>query len=126
MNEKNDNDMLRDAFRRQGEFMELLRDHDRMPEWPVDMTSKPGQRIIREVSFNMIEELFEAIFTLKNKMHRLTDVRVFDFEHYREEMGDAFAYFMEICLMSDISPDDLYNEYCRKNDIVKERLKKGY
>lgn len=119
-------DMLRDIFRRQGEFMEVLKDHDKLPEWPLDMTSKAGQRLVRETLLNMIEELMEASFTLRNKMHRLTDVRVLDFDHYREELGDALAYFMEICILSGIGPDDLYAEYCRKNQVVKERLAKGY
>jgi hypothetical protein len=120
------NDMLRDSFNRQAVFMELLREADRMPEWPVDMTSKAGQRLVRETTLNMIEELMEAIFTLRNKMHRITDVRVLDFEHYVEELGDAYAFFIEICHLSGISPEMLHTEYCRKNAVVKERLVKGY
>jgi hypothetical protein len=106
--------------------MELLKDNDKMPEWPIDITSKPGQRLIKETLFNMIEELAEASFTLKNRMHRLTDARVLDVEHYKEELGDALAFFMEACILSGISPQDLYNEYCRKNEVVVNRLKNGY
>jgi hypothetical protein len=106
--------------------MELLKDNEKMPEWPIDITSKPGQRLIKETLFNMIEELAEASFTLKNRMHRLTDARVLDVEHYKEELGDALAFFMEACILSGISPQDLYNEYCRKNEVVVNRLKNGY
>lgn len=119
-------DMLDEMFRRQTEFMELLRQNDKMPEWPVDMTSKPGQRLIKETIFNLCEELFEASFTLKNRTHRLTDARLVDMDHYKEELGDAIAYFMEVVIMSGFSPKELFDEYCRKNQIVKDRLQKGY
>lgn len=119
-------DRLDDMFQRQTTFMELLRDHDLLPEWPVDLTSKPGQRLAKEIVFNICEELFEASYTLKNRMHRLTDARLVDMDHYREELGDAFAYFLEVCIISGVTPHDLYDEYCRKNAIVKERLEKGY
>lgn len=119
-------DMLYDVFKRQEEFMELLRDNDKLPEWPVDLTTKPGQRLIKETAFNLSDELHEAMATLKNKMHRLTDDRTLDFAHYKEELGDAFAFFLEICILSGIDADSLYEEYCRKNKTVKERLQKGY
>lgn len=119
-------DKLDDIFSRQTEFMELLRQNDRLPEWPLDLTSKPGQRLIREVILNLIEELMEAVFTLRNKMHRMTDVRVFDEEHYREELSDALAFFVEVCVMSGIAPDELHAEYARKNAVVRERLLRGY
>jgi NTP pyrophosphatase (non-canonical NTP hydrolase) len=97
-----------------------------MPEYPIDLTTKQGQRFIRETILNMIEELMEASFCLRNKMHKLTDDKELDFEHYREELGDAFAYFIEVCILSGISADDLYGEYSRKNQIVKQRILDGY
>lgn len=119
-------DKLEKAFTKQREFMDMLREHDRLPEFPVDLTTKPGQRIIRETILNLIEELMESSFCLRNKMHRLTEATELDFEHYREELGDAFAYFIEVCIMSNISAEDLYVEYSRKNLIVKKRLVDGY
>lgn len=97
-----------------------------MTEFPVDLTTKPGQRLIKETIFNMIEELAEASFTLKNRVHRVTDDKTLDFEHYREELGDALAYFLEVCILSGVGPKELHDEYCRKNKIVTERLKNGY
>ena len=126
MDEKNAFDMFEDMFERQRKFMELLKDHDKCPEFPIDITGKAGQRLIRENLLNMIEELMEASFCLRNKMHRLTDVRVLDFDHYKEELGDAFAFFMEVCLLSGITPQDMYEEYCRKNAVVTKRVEDGY
>jgi NTP pyrophosphatase (non-canonical NTP hydrolase) len=119
-------DQLDKAFVLQRQFMDLLVEHDKFPEYPVDLTTKPGQRMVREIILNMIEELMEASFCLRNKMHKLTDDREFDFEHYREELGDAFAYFMEVCIVSGISSTDLYEEYHKKNVVVRKRLENGY
>lgn len=119
-------DMLNDAFTKQVEFMSELKENDLMPEFPVDLTSKSGQRLVKETIYNMFEEMFEASYILKNRSHRLTDEKKIDREHFREEIGDAFAYFMEVCVLAGIGPHELYQEFLRKNRIVKERLRKGY
>ena len=119
-------DKLEDMFDRQKNFMNILISADKMPEYPIDLTSKYGQRQIKEMVWNLVEELAEASFTLKNRMHRFTDHTDMDFEHYREELGDALAFFLEICIFSNISPQELYEEYCRKNQVVKQRATDGY
>jgi len=119
-------DALEDIFRRQMVTMEELRLRDKCPEWPLDITTKPAQRLIKENIFNACEELFEASYTLKNKAHRQTDVRVIDRAHYVEELGDALAFFLEVCIFSGITPEELYGEFCRKNAIVVDRIRNGY
>lgn len=119
-------DKLDKAFAKQREFMDMLVEHDKFPEYPVDLTSKPGQRFVKECVFNMIEELMEASFTLKNRQHKLSEDSDVDFAHFKEEIGDAFAYFIEVCHLCGISANDLYQEYQRKNAIVKKRLQEGY
>jgi NTP pyrophosphatase (non-canonical NTP hydrolase) len=126
VNVEEKNDMLEDIFERQTRFMEELRANDRLPEWPIDLTTKPGQRLIKETIFNAIEELAEASYTLKNRMHRLTDDRALDLDHYKEELGDTLAYFIEICVLSGIDAKELFNEYKRKNQIVLDRIRNGY
>lgn len=119
-------DKLEEMFKNQTAFMEELKNNDRLPEWPVDLQTKPGQRLIKEMIFNTIEELAEASFTLKNKMHKISDDRALDLDHYKEELGDALAYFIEICVLSGIDAKELYEEHKRKNSIVSERLRSGY
>jgi len=119
-------DMLEDIFERQRVFMELLRENDVLPEYPVDLTTKPGQRLIRETMLNTIEELMEASFCLRNKVHKLSDDRSVDLDHYKEELGDALAYFVEACIFSGFTPKEIYEEYCRKNQIVQDRTRNGY
>lgn len=115
-------DKLDRAFMLQRSFMDLLREHDRLPEFPVDLRTKSGQRLIKEYVWNLVEELAEASFTLKNRMHTLADNRSLDFAHYKEELGDAFAFFMEICILSDIGSDELYEQFVKKNQFVTKRL----
>lgn len=119
-------DSLVDIFRRQKEFMDMLVMADKLPEYPIDITTKHGQRMLKEINGELVGELYEAMYILKNKSHRFTDHTDVDFEHFREELGDALAYFVEICAMAGITPEELYAEYCRKNAFVKKRAKDGY
>lgn len=119
-------DKLTSIFNKQWKFMELLKEHDKIPEWPVDLHTKHGQRIVKECMFNLMEELHEASHILKNKVHRITDDSDVDYNHYKEELGDAFAFFIELFIMSGITPDVVYDEYVRKNNIVKKRFNEGY
>jgi hypothetical protein len=119
-------DTLEKIFELQSEFMQQLVEHDKIPEYPVDLTSKQGQRFVKEIIFSMIEELTEASYTLKNRSHRLTDARLIDIDHYKEEISDALAYFVELCIISGISPIELFELYKQKNKTVKERLNSGY
>jgi hypothetical protein len=115
-------DKLEKSFLLQREFMDMLVEHDRLPEYPVDLTTKPGQRLIKEYVANTIFELAEAAQTLRNRNHTIKDVPELDFDHYLEELGDAFAFLMEVSILSGITPDRLYDEYRRKNQLVRQRL----
>jgi NTP pyrophosphatase (non-canonical NTP hydrolase) len=119
-------DRLEEAFNRQKKLMDTLIDSDKLPEYPVDITSKYGQRQIKELTFAMIEEMTEGTYILKNRSHRFTDHKDVDFEHFKEELGDALAYFIEICVFAGITPQELFEEYCRKNAVVQKRVKDGY
>jgi len=119
-------DRLDQIFERQKALMGKLIENDKLPEYPVDITSKFGQRQVKELVFAMIEELTEGTYILKNRPHRFTDHQDVDFAHFREELGDALAYFIEICIFAGISPNELFEEYCRKNAVVQKRITEGY
>ncbi len=122
-----DADKLDKIFKLQQEFMELLVEHDKFPLFPVDLTTKQGQRFFKETAFNLLEELMEASFTLKNRMHKLSDDAEVDWEHFREELcADTMAYYVELLILAGITPQQLYEEYARKNFIVRKRLEEGY
>ncbi len=119
-------DRLADAFGRQTRLMEALIAGDKLPEYPIDITSKYGQKLIKELIWAMVEEMAEASFILKNRSHRFTDHTDVDFAHFKEELADAFSYFMEICIYAGIDYKELFAEYCRKNYIVRKRVQDGY
>ncbi len=119
-------DKLEEIFVRQHQLMSKLIMADKLPEAPVDVTSKPGQRLIKELIWAMVEEMAEASFILKNRSHRFTDHTDVDFAHFKEELADALAYFVEICVYADIGPEELFREYCAKNAIVQKRVRDGY
>lgn len=113
---------LSKAFILQRQFMDMLVEYDRLPEYPLDLSTKPGQRLIKENVWNCVAELAEASQILRNRVHVLSEVPEFDHAHYLEELGDAFAFFMEILILSGITPEQLYQEYCRKNFVNRKRL----
>lgn len=119
-------DRLDEMFKRQTELMDDLIAGDKLPEYPVDITSKYGQRQIKELTWAMVEEMAEASYILKNRSHRFTDHTDVDFAHFKEELGDALAYFIEICVFAGIGPKELFEEYCLKNAVVRKRIKDGY
>lgn len=119
-------DRLEEMFRRQQELMHDLIQVDKLPEYPIDITSKHGQRQIKELTWAMVEEMAEAVILLKNHVHHLTDRTDVDMEHFKEELADALAYFLEICVYADIGPKELFSEYCKKNAVVRGRVRDGY
>ena len=69
-------DKLEEMFRLQANFMSLLSEkNESFPKsWPLDLSQKKNQLECRDLVFNTMQELFEAILELKNsKKHRQTD-----------------------------------------------------
>lgn len=120
-------DRLKQMFDQQDAFMRLLQEKRKFPDYPVDITSKDGQRIIKEYSHECMHELFEAIHMLRNsKSHRATDVREFDRAKYLEELVDAMHYFLEVCILSGVTPDELHEAYIGKGETNITRIVSGY
>ena len=45
---------------------------------------------------------------------------------FLEEVVDAFNYFLSVLVLTGVSADELYDAYCRKDEIIHNRLKEGY
>ncbi len=114
-------DMLREAFCRQAGFMGMLQEDGRFPQWPIDLSTKENQRLLQGFLWDTVREITEASAELRNRPHRVRE-EGFDRAAFLEEMGDAFAFFMEDLLLAGFSADDLYKEYLRKNRLVREAL----
>ena len=110
-------------------FMRALvsRNSSILPEWPVDVTSKHSQQVLRETVLKGVEEMVEALGHLKNwKPHRETEITDFDHEEFLEEFVDGMNYFLSVLVLLGHNSDDLFRVYEKKDDIIHERLRKGY
>ncbi len=97
------------------------------PPWPIDVTKKRSQQVLRDTALKGIEEMFEALQHLKNwKPHRDTDLKEFDHDEFLEEVVDAFNYFLSVLVLVGVSEDDFFNAYIKKDKIIRERLLNGY
>ena len=97
------------------------------PEWPIDLANKRSQQHVRDMALRGVEEMFEALQHLKNwKPHRDTEIKEFDREEFLEEVVDAFNYFFSVLVLTDVTSDELYEAYCKKDEIIHKRLKSGY
>ena len=109
------------------EFMRLLQQFRDFPHFPVDLSSKPGQRILKEIMQDAAGEVFEALAHLKNaKLHRATDVPEFDRSAFVEELVDAIKLLIEVAILSGVSLTELCAVYSNKTEKNKKRIKEGY
>jgi hypothetical protein len=125
-----DIDKLEDIFIKRKDFMNLIQKKfpDSYPRnWPVDISKKSSQKILRETALKGVEEMFEALQHLKNwKSHRETNMPEINKEEFLEEIVDAFNYFFSLIILSGVDVNEFYNAFNKKNEIIIRRLEKGY
>ena len=123
------NDKLKEMFRLRERFMQEIANANPSiyPEWPVDLTDKTSQQVLRDTALKGVEEMFEALQHLKNwKPHKQTEVKEFDREEFLEEVVDAFNYFFSLLVLTGVDADELFNAYQKKDAIIHNRLRTGY
>lgn len=122
-----DLDRLEAMWQQQVAFMRLLQERRSFHDFPVDLTSKAGQKVIKEVSHDCMHELFEAVTLLRNsKNHRKTEVTEFARDEFVEELCDALHFFFEVCIFAGISQDELFKAYIDKGERNVTRIMEGY
>jgi dUTPase len=119
-------DKLLQMYEQQKSFMRLLQEKRGFPAFPVDLTSKAGQKFVKTISYECADELHEARQHLKNKDHRATTINEIDRAEYVEELTDALHYFFEIIIASGISMDEMFEAYMKKGEINTTRINEGY
>lgn len=114
-------------FVEQCKFMRLLESARSFHHHPVDVTSKAGQKVLKEAAHECMHELFEAIHLLRNsKPHRSTDVSNFDREGFLEELADALHYLIEVFIFAGLTPSDVHDAFMRKSTVNFCRIRNGY
>tara|TARA_S200000501_G_scaffold91487_1_gene84832 strand:- start:6892 stop:7269 length:378 start_codon:yes stop_codon:yes gene_type:complete len=123
-------DKLDDIFHKRNSFMKEIQSKfpNSYPEqWPINISEKSSQTILRETALKGVEEMFEALQHLKNwKSHRETDMPEIDREEFLEEIVDAFNYFFSLMILIGVDVDEFYSAFNSKDEIIRRRLDKGY
>lgn len=122
-------DMLNDIFEKRTKFMHLIKEKfpDSYKNWPLDISEKSSQVLLRETALKGVEEMFEALGHLKNwKPHRETEIPEINREEFLEEIVDAFNYFFSLIILMGVDVQEFYDAFNKKDDIIKNRLTKGY
>ena len=122
-------DKLDDIFEKQYMLEERFSKIDKSIVWPpenLDISSKSGQAVLRDIAFRMVEELYEAFRHLKNKPHSVKDNRQINLDELREEIADVFVYMVNLCLFLKIDSQTLYDEFCKKCEKNNKRIDNGY
>ena len=98
-----------------------------LQRWPVDITKKESQQIVRDTVLKGVEEIFESLAEVRGwKPHRLTEISEFNREAFLEEYIDAFNYFLSVLVMLGVSPEEFFEAYKKKDKIIHDRLRSGY
>ena len=83
-------DMLNKMFSQQREFMNLLKEKRNFPEFPVDLSTKQGQKFVKSISHECMHELFESVQLLSDsKDHKNSLSGDFNKEKFLEELADV-------------------------------------
>ena len=122
-----DTDRLTCMWEQQEQFIKLLQEKRGFPAVPTDITSKQGQKFLKDITHHMMDELFEAGQHLKNsKSHRATLVPEVDREAYKEELVDAMHLYIELLIASGITTDEFVEAYLKKGETNVRRIEEGY
>ena len=127
-------DLFRRMWQMQEDFMFRLREHGLIGThhqsdfvWPLDLSKRSSQLELKDVAFNSMSELFEAIQHLKNaKKHRQTEVGHVDREAFIEEAVDSFKFFLEFLIFAGITPDEFFDAYAKKDAVLHRRIDEKY
>jgi len=123
-------DKLEKMFELREEFMEILSEalpESHPTEWPLDLADKKNQQFLRDVGTRGIEEIWEMMRELRNwKPHRQTNIQEFDRENFLEEFVDGLNYLFSVLIFSGFTADDLFRKYVEKDEVIRDRIKKGY
>lgn len=123
-------DKLDLIFARQRELLERFHQIEEQngllpdPKIPVDITTHQGQAVLRSRAWNMTEELAEAMNELKNRPWKQKTYPV-DLEAFYEELVDALHFFVELCILSGLTAQDLFDRYTGKAAVNKQRQELG-
>ena len=91
----------------------------------LNIDSPKDQDYLRNKFMRIIQELCESVECLKNKPWKVSHV-VTDQNHLKEELADALHFFIELCIDLNMTAEDIFLYYVKKNEVNKWRIKSKY
>jgi len=92
---------------------------------PKSIHTKEGQNQIKHLIFCTVEEMFEMANVFKNRDWVETEMPV-DINHFYDELADSLLFFIELLVMTGLSPQELFELYLRKLTVNKFRKATQY
>lgn len=127
-----DSDMLSLIFEGQRSLMQRYHEIEKANGSPVILPSDQGDLDSRQVQARLhqlfgfaLGEWAEAMQELRNKPWRQTSLPT-DRGAFVEEVGDVFHFFVEFCITSGISAQELHDSYFRKHQENQRRQQSQY
>ena len=119
------NKQLEDIYRLQKDLMAgyIGKIEKDLPDYPIDVNSRKGQIVLKDMSARVTEEIGEGYestgYTLEllqkygmNKLLMTKEDHQMLLNHLQnsnEEQADAFAFYVELFLYSNVLPEDIYD-----------------
>ncbi len=109
---------LQEIFNRQKELMkiydpiEVASGLTQTEDVPVDMHDRMGQARLKDFAWRITEELTECTDALEKHPN--------DEVHFREEIIDAFHFYIELMILSDMEMEFLYKSFPDEYELGRE------
>ena len=119
--------MFTEMWNDQLEFLDILVSKNKLPQYPIVLSEKAGQQVIRDLLRDAADELHEARMALKNsKSHRTTEIKEFDREHFIEEVVDSIKFCLGALIYANVSIEEFFKAFKKKTTVNIQRQKEGY
>lgn len=93
---------------------------------PRHLTNDDLKDYVRTMVLATTDELHEALREMPWKPWSATVFTSEKEDRYKDELVDAFHFFMNLMLVVNMSADELFTRYLRKNDVNHGRIDGDY
>lgn len=125
-NENNSEDMLKTIFQKQKEL------HQAIMKYSPSIDSQYSKKFLSLSKEERISVLCTAIIHEAVELQRLTNWKwwkkmlEFDENQAKEELIDVWHFVVDASIELGMTPQNIVDEYIKKNQINKDRQKNGY
>ena len=83
---------LKDVFDKQTSVMHKYADIEGMPDWPLNVNTREGQKWFKDFLWRTTEEMMESLEAYRQS----------DMVHTIEELADALHFYVEFCILAGL------------------------